>query len=89
MEAVNLLILILTFIAVSFICWGLVIIYCCVRHVLYCDSDPFALNPVGTSPPMIPGHRGYGYHVHGVNGPLFAEVEATKVMVPVKDIVYI
>lgn len=36
MDTVNLIVLVLTFLSVTFICWGLVVIYCCLAS--YCDS---------------------------------------------------
>lgn len=36
MDTINLIILVLTFLSVTLICWGLVVIYCCLAS--YCDS---------------------------------------------------
>lgn len=39
MDPVNLLILLVTFLAVTVICWGLVVIYCCISQYYPCSSS--------------------------------------------------
>ena len=56
MDAVNLLILVLTFLAVTVICWGLVFVVCCLKS--YCKgqkSDPYdhlLKSSLSTTPPI-------------------------------------
>lgn len=97
MDAANLLVLILTFLAVSFICWGLVVIYCCVRQVCLGDCEG---RDQDFDPALV--HRAHLARHHHFLGlpprplmrpqlgpPMFAEHEPTKIVMPMSDIVYI
>lgn len=61
------LILILTFLAVTIICWGLVVVYCCLSS--YCcptEKSPSDFNSIASWSPFLPSPSSgiYGHHHH-------------------------